>query len=98
MNTDAALKRFVEDNLPFLTSTSYSRDTYKGIHRAYFVTQHNKRYGLPSVKDVCTCLVATLLHRGISSETVAQQIAMLPLFRALPEHVIHDLTSLTHST
>jgi hypothetical protein len=48
MNKDEALRHFVQDQLPLLTSPAFARQTLKEGIRKAFVDKHRKRFGIPS--------------------------------------------------
>ena len=97
MTADGALQQFVADNLQFLSSEQFARDEYKRLHRACFVERHNKRFGMPNLKDVATKVVKLLLSRGIAAAKVAAYIDDLPLFRDLGDPVRTTLKAMTTS-
>ncbi len=57
MNKHEALKSFVEDYLPLLTSPAFARQALKEPIRKAFVDEHRKRFGIPTNKEIAEALV-----------------------------------------
>ena len=97
MNADAALNKFVSHNFVLLTSETLTKDAFKASHRKFFVEQHQKRFGIPGLRDICTCLVKMMLSRGLPPENVLTHIDTLPVFRLAGDAVCRDLKALSES-
>ena len=93
MNDAEALRRFTEDNIPYFTSEDFTREGYKSRHRAFFIEKHNKRYGIPTLKDIATCLIKSLATRGVQPDKIITLIQTLPMLREAGNVTQDDLVA-----
>ncbi|MEH6542915.1 MAG: hypothetical protein V7721_03145 [Porticoccaceae bacterium] len=81
MNKDEAFRRFIKENFKFLTSLDLNKKTLKTKTKRFFITQHNKKFGLPTNSNLCEYLVKYQIKNGVPNQTLIDQIDILPIFK-----------------
>jgi hypothetical protein len=98
MNKDEAFRRFTKENFNFLTGLDLNKKSLKAVVRKFFVDQHNKRYGQPSITNICEYLVRYQTKNGVPRITILDQIDVLPVFKGVESEKLKTFVNEDHSS
>lgn len=94
MNKEEAFSRFIKNNLISLTSPSLEKSKQKIIIRNYFLTEHNKKFGMPKPTQICEALIKYQIKNGVDKSTVEAQFDVLPIYKNVGEKKLSEFVSL----
>lgn len=91
MNKNEAINQFIKTYFDFLTSGDFDKKILKTYIKDFFVTKHNKKYGIPNHTLICDSLIRYQLKYRVGKDTLVEEIKLFPIYKYISDNKRNEL-------